>query len=109
NNGLGALGGNFEMIFGAHLILPSFVNKVRTAIVLDAGNVFQVPKFPGDNPANGIVQNESVSISNLRPSLGGALEWWSPMGPIDLTLAFPLNKRQYDSFQAFQFSIGVSL
>lgn len=109
NNNLVAIGGNFEMVFGAHLILPSFTPKVRTAIIFDAGNVFEVPKFPADIPANGVINNNSVALNNLRPSLGAGVEWWSPFGPIDVTLAFPLNKRPGDQTQPFQFSFGVSL
>lgn len=109
NNQQASIGGNLELLFGAHLILPSFYSKIRTAIIFDAGNVFQVPRFPLDTAANGIVQNNSVSISNLRPSVGAGLEWWSPMGPIDLTLAYPLNHRAHDLTTPFQFSFGVSL
>ncbi|ABS76818.1 outer membrane protein assembly factor BamA [Coxiella burnetii] len=123
-NSFGAIGGNLETIFGVHLILPQFISeRVRTAIVFDAGNVFQVPRFPGDIavPARAtipdpeaatrpqIIQNDRFSLKNLRPSLGLAVEWYTPLAPIDLTLAFPLNRRPGDNFQAFQFSFGVSL
>ncbi len=130
-NGDGALGGNLEAVFGAHLILPRFISeKVRTAIILDAGNVFQVPRFPQDiaipaganasvqnanpdaflrNNTPQIIQDYTASLRNLRPSLGLGVEWWSPIGPIDLTLAFPLNRRAGDELQTFQFSAGVSL
>lgn len=120
----GAIGGNLETIFGAHLILPQFIDrKVRTAIVFDLGNVFQVPLFPGDItiPARGgtsdpkantqpqIIQDDKFSLRNLRPSLGLSVEWYTPFAPINFTLAFPLNRRVGDNFQAFQFSFGVSL
>lgn len=124
-NSNAAIGGNLEMIFGAHLIFPNFISqKLRTAIIFDAGNVFQVPRFPGDiavparlppsrdplrNTTPQIVQNDSVALKNLRPSLGLAVTWYSPLGPIDLSLAFPLNKRQGDDLQAFQFTFGTSL
>ena len=120
----GAIGGNLETIFGAHLILPKFISQtVRTAMVFDVGNVFQVPRFPGDIviPARGgasdpkantrpqIIQDDKFSLKNLRPSLGLSVEWYTPFAPIDFTLAFPLNRRSGDNFQAFQFSLGVSL
>ncbi|MFW0079265.1 MAG: outer membrane protein assembly factor BamA [Coxiella endosymbiont of Haemaphysalis qinghaiensis] len=120
----GAIGGNLETIFGVHLILPKFIDqKVRTAIVFDVGNVFQVPLFPGDIaiPARGgtadpkantqpqIIQDDKFSLKNLRPSLGLSVEWYTPFAPIDFTLAFPLNRRVGDNFEAFQFSFGVSL
>lgn len=120
----GALGGNLETVFGSHLILPQFINeKVRMAVVFDVGNVFQVSRFPGDVavPARGgssdpeansrpqIIQDDIFSLENLRPSIGLAVEWYTPLAPIDFTLAFPLNRQHGDNFQAFQFSFGVSL
>ena len=123
-NSFGALGGNLETVFGAHLIFPQFITeKVRTALVFDVGNVFQVSRFPGDIavPARGgssdpeansrpqIIQDDAFSLKNLRPSIGLAVEWHTPLAPIDFTLAFPLNRRPGDNFQAFQFSFGVSL
>nr|WP_258267748.1 BamA/TamA family outer membrane protein [Coxiella-like endosymbiont] len=97
--------------------------KVRTALIFDVGNVFQVPRFPGDIalPARGgssdpeansrpqIIQDDTFSLKNLRPSIGLAVEWYTPLAPIDFTLAFPLNRQSGDNLQAFQFSFGVSL
>ncbi|AUJ58657.1 outer membrane protein assembly factor BamA [Coxiella-like endosymbiont of Amblyomma americanum] len=120
----GAIGGNLEVIFGAHLIFPQFFSQnVRTAIVFDAGNVFQVPRFFGDIaiPARGgafdpeantrpqIIQDDRFSLKNLRSSLGLSLEWYTAFAPIDFTLAFPLSRRSGDHFQAFQFSLGMIL
>ena len=91
--------------------------------MLDAGNVFQVPRFPGDIavPARlnrgqdslrmttpQILQDDKVALKNLRPSLGLAVSWYSPLGPINLSVAFPLNKRSTDNLQAFQFTFGTS-
>lgn len=129
-NSNAAIGGNLETIVGAHLILPSFTPSVRTAIIFDAGNVFQVPRYPGDiavparglpssvpgaanNPDNSglpqIIQDVTFRLSNLRYSLGIGLDWKSPMGPLSMTLAYPLNKQAGDQLQAFQFSMGLSL
>lgn len=123
-NSFGALGGNLETVFGAHLIFPKFISeKVRTALIFDVGNVFQVPRFPGDIaiPARGgssdpeansrpqIIQDDTFSLKNLRPSIGLAVEWYTPLMPVDFTLAFPLNRQSGDNFQAFQFSFGMSL
>lgn len=123
-NSFGALGGNQETVLGAHLIFPKFISeKVRTALVFDVGNIFQVPRFLGDIaiPARGgssdpeansrpqIIQDDTFSLKNLRPSIGFAVEWYTLLAPIDFTLAFPLNRQSGDNFQAFQFSFGVSL
>jgi len=117
-----AIGGNLELVFGVHLIFPNFISdRLRTAIVLDAGNVFQTPRFPADIavPARNtndslfrstpqVIQDDKVALKNLRPSLGLAVSWYSPLGPINLSVAFPLNKRPGDDLQAFQFTFGTS-
>ena len=108
-NNNGALGGNLETVFGLHLILPTFISdKLRTSIVLDAGNVFQDPVYPEDAPPQ-IIQNNAFSFKNLRPSLGAEISWYSPLGPIQVSVAFPLDKRPGDDLQPFQFSFGTSL
>ncbi|WP_423062704.1 outer membrane protein assembly factor BamA [Candidiatus Paracoxiella cheracis] len=118
-----AIGGNLEMVFGFHVIFPNFISdRLRTAIVFDAGNVFQTPIFqpdvavPARNTGDSlrqttpqIIQDDKVALKNLRPSLGLAISWYSPLGPIDLSVAFPLNKRMGDDPQAFQFTFGTSL
>ena len=111
-NSFSAIGGNLKTIFGFHLIFPKFISeKVRTALVFDVGNVFQVPRFPGDIAAAHpqIIQDDRFFPKNLRPSIGFAVEWYTPLAPIDLTLAFPLDHRLGDNCQAFQFSLGLSL
>ncbi len=123
-NSDGAIGGNLKVEMGLHLILPPFISsKVRTAIVLDAGNVFQVPRWPADiavpsrTPPNDnyptdqpqVIHDYTASLRNLRTSLGISLVWITPFAPIDLSLAFPLEKRPGDQLQAFQFTFGASL
>jgi outer membrane protein insertion porin family len=104
-----ALGGNLATVFNANLILPEFISpKVRTSIILSAGNVFQVPRNQGDlNDAN-IVNIDKVRIQNLRTSAGVMFEWFSPMGMIDLSIAMPLNKKKDDQEKIFDFSFGTS-
>ena len=99
-----SLGGNVEMIGGLNFILPNFISdKVRTAIILDAGNIFQTDHVPG-------ISYESVSLKNLRVTAGIMVSWWSPLGaPIDFSLAEPLNKKPGDQLALFGFSFGATL
>lgn len=115
-----ALGGNLLTTAGAHLILPNFLSdQVRMALTFDAGNVFQSPIYgpnntavvPGtSNPALPLViQNDAFAFKNFRMSAGLLVIWYTPFfGPIDLSLAFPLNKRPYDMLEPFQFAMGMS-
>ncbi len=81
---------------------------MRTLITLSAGNVFDVPRNASDEADPNIVNLETVSFANLRTSAGVMLEWYSPMGMIDLSFAVPLNKKANDQEKMFDFSFGTS-
>jgi Outer membrane protein/protective antigen OMA87 len=44
----------------------------------------------------------------LRVSTGAGLEWWSPIGPLNLTLSHAIKKKSTDEFEGFQFNIGTT-
>jgi len=44
----------------------------------------------------------------LRVSTGAGLEWWSPVGPLNLTLSHAIKKKTTDEFEGFQFNIGTT-
>ena len=92
-------GGAFKTVASTQMILPvPFLEKsenVRLAAFFDIGNVFATPS---DFDAN-----------ELRYSVGLAGYWISPLGPIVLSVAAPLNEQSSDETQIFQFSFGVPL
>jgi outer membrane protein insertion porin family len=89
---------------GLNFILPDFItNKVRTAMILDAGNIYQTNHVAG-------ISYENVSFSTLRVTTGVMVSWWSPLGaPLDFSLAVPLNKKPGDQLSIFGFSFGATL
>jgi outer membrane protein insertion porin family len=99
-----ALGGNVQVLTGINFILPDFIShKVRTAFLLDAGNIFQTNHTPG-------VSYENISLDNLRATAGIMVSWWSPLGaPLDFSLAWPLNQKPGDQTSIFGFSFGAAL
>ncbi|OGT34096.1 MAG: outer membrane protein assembly factor BamA [Gammaproteobacteria bacterium RIFCSPHIGHO2_02_FULL_39_13] len=99
-----AIGGNVQTLAGLNFILPDFINhKVRTALILDAGNIFQTNHVPG-------ISYESISLNNLRVTTGIMVSWWSPLGaPLDFSLAVPLNKKPGDQLSIFGFSFGAAI
>jgi len=50
---------------------------------------------------------QNIDFGELRYSAGVGLSWNSPMGPLQLSYARPLNKKPGDDTQAFQFQIGT--
>ncbi|MDE1181935.1 outer membrane protein assembly factor BamA [Paraburkholderia sp.] len=85
--------GNIEMTFP----LPGsgWDRTLRIFTFLDGGNVW------GD-------EGNSVGANGLRYSYGAGLEWISPIGPLKLSLGFPVVKHSTDKYQKFQFQIGTS-
>jgi outer membrane protein insertion porin family len=115
-----ALGGNLLTTVGLHLIFPNFISDtLRTALTVDAGNVFQSPVYQRDTQAifrytNGlisplVVQDNSFALRNFRASAGVLVTWFTPFfGPISVSLAYPLSKRFGDQLEPFQFAMGLS-
>jgi outer membrane protein insertion porin family len=67
-------------------------NNVRLAAFVDVGNVYARPS--------------DFDASELRYSAGAALYWISPLGPLVLSFAQPLNEKEDDELERFQFSFG---
>ena len=43
----------------------------------------------------------------IRYSAGGGLEWMTPIGPLQLYFVKPLNKKEHDETNSFEFNIGA--
>jgi len=87
------LAGSIELTFP----LPGtgYDRTLRVFSFLDAGNVW------GD-------EGNSIGANGLRYGYGVGLAWISPIGPLKLSLGFPLTKHDGDQYQKFQFQIGTA-
>ncbi|RKP52707.1 outer membrane protein assembly factor BamA [Trinickia fusca] len=85
--------GNIELTFP----LPGtgYDRTLRVFTFFDGGNVW------------GNVGN-STGANGLRYGYGMGLAWISPIGPLKLSLGFPLQKHTGDQYQKFQFQIGTA-
>jgi outer membrane protein insertion porin family len=85
--------GNIELTFP----LPGtgYDRTLRVFTFVDGGNVW------GDEGA-------SIGSNGLRYSYGFGLAWISPIGPLKLSLGFPIVKHEGDQYQKFQFQIGTA-
>ncbi|MDH5480709.1 MAG: outer membrane protein assembly factor BamA, partial [Nitrosomonas sp.] len=92
-NGL-SLGGSKRVVGNIEVLFPMpFMREdrsLRLSGFLDGGTV-----FAGD-----------INTSDLRYSAGIAVTWVSPMGPLKVSLARPLNDKPGDNLQVFQFQFG---
>ena len=93
------IGGQARVIMNAELQLPfpgtGVDRSLRWFTFLDAGQVF--------NPQDG----QQISLGDLRYSTGLGISWISPVGPLKLSLGYPLNAQSFDRIQRFQFQLGT--
>lgn len=92
-----AVGGSFLTVFNTEIIFPvpfmESANASRLSAFFDIGNVF-------DNV-------DAFDTGELRYSAGIAGVWASPLGPISVSIGFPLNASAGDQEQRFQFTVGT--
>jgi len=93
-----ALGGSFKLIGQVEVILPVPFFKETRAFRLtsffDFGNVYG--------------PDEDFEFDTIRYSVGISAIWLSPLGPMTVSIAAPLNTQPLDDEQAFQFTFGTS-
>ncbi len=89
------LGGNLSAVGSLEALfpLPGYKDKnVRLSTFIDAGNVWG----PDDR----------VQWRDVRASVGIAVSWDSPVGPLRFSVAQPLKDRPGDKIERFQFQLG---
>ncbi len=96
-----ATGGKRKIIGNAELFHPILKGdkSVRASVFLDAGQIYQDGKdLPG---------TESSDLQGFRFSTGVGIAWNSPIGPLKFSFAHPLNVKERDKIQRFQFQVGT--
>ena len=90
------LGGNRRMVGGAELLwsLPGMDKAFRMGWFFDAGQVYGA--------------DDKIQLSDLRYSTGLTASWVSPIGPLKFSLGRPLNKKEGDKTEMFQFQMGTT-
>jgi outer membrane protein insertion porin family len=56
----------------------------------------------------GVDYNSSLEGNGIRSSVGLALDWMSPVGPMNFTLAYPVTKQSGDKIETFTFNLGTT-
>ena len=92
-----AIGGSKRLIGNAELQFPfpgsSKDRSLRWFVFTDGGQVFQ--------------EKSPIRLQEMRYSAGIGLSWISPVGPLRLSFAKPLNKKEGDQIEGFQFQMGT--
>ena len=56
----------------------------------------------------GVDYDSSLDKSKIRSSLGIGLDWFSPLGPMNFSLAHPITKADGDRTETFRFNLGTT-
>ncbi|CCG18902.1 outer membrane protein assembly complex protein YaeT [Taylorella asinigenitalis 14/45] len=106
------LGGNTKIVGNIQLYLPfpgtQNDRSLRWFLFADAGKVGVTGgdmKCSAGNPSYGGVVDDPCG---WRYSAGVGLSWQSPIGPLQISYAYPLKSKEGDKKQSFQFQIGAS-
>lgn len=90
------IGGSLKVSAGADLYFPvPFIRdskQFRVGAFVDAGNVYE--------------DVDAFDAGDLRYSTGVSMVWMSPIGPLALSFAQPLNEKSGDDTEVVQFTLG---
>jgi outer membrane protein insertion porin family len=94
------IGGNFGVAINFASTIPQILEQSQNVdflFFIDAANLW------------GVDYDKSLDDSgSIRSSLGLALDWYSPIGPMNFSLAYPLTKKDSDKEETFRFNLGTT-
>ncbi len=95
------VGGNYAAALSLTTNLPMIAPTLQNfefSYFLDFGNVWGTD-----------YRSSNFDDSNsLRASTGAGVEWWTPVGPLNLTFSHAIQKKSTDEYEGFQFNIGTT-
>ena len=94
------IGGNYVTALNIASTLPNILpnsQNIDFSIFFDAANIW------------GVDYNSSLDdASKIRSSLGMAIDWFTPIGPLTFSLTETLSKHSTDVTESFRFNIGTT-
>mgnify|MGYP003322396648 CR=1 FL=1 len=94
------VGGNYATAVNVVTTLPKLFATVQNAefqFFLDAANVW------------GVDYSDTIDDSNkIRTSTGVAINWYTPIGPLNFSIAQPITKAKSDKTESFRFNLGTT-
>jgi outer membrane protein insertion porin family len=91
------LGGNARLLGKMEMLFPPpwdvESKSMRFMAFFDAGNVYNT--------------DDGVDLDEIRYSTGVSMVWLTPVGPLTFSYAIPLNDKDGDEVEQFQFTLGT--
>ena len=94
------IGGNFVSSLNISSTIPQILENIQSTdftIFLDVANIW------------GVDYDSSLdNADEIRSSIGIGLDWFSPVGPVNFSLAQPISKGDSDKTETFRFNLGTT-
>jgi len=93
------IGGNYAYSINFASNIPQILEESQNLdflIFADAADIW------------GVDYDSSIKGNGIRSSVGVALDWMSPIGPLNFTLAYPVAKQTGDKTESFRFNLGTT-
>lgn len=94
------VGGNYAATINFTSTIPQILENsenIDFLVFFDVGNVWGVDYFKGEDEGH-----------EIRSSTGIGIDWLTPIGPLNFTLATALTKADSDKTETFRFNLGTS-
>ena len=94
------IGGNYAAALNFSSTIPQILENsenIDFLMFFDVANIWGVDYFNGDDEG-----------SQIRSSIGVGIDWITPIGPLNFTLAQPISKSSTDKTESFRFNLGTS-
>ena len=94
------IGGNYTSVLNLTSTLPQILENNQTtdfAVFLDVANIW------------GVDYDSSIDDQNkIRSAVGFGVDWFTPIGPLNFSLAAPISKASTDETETFRFNLGTT-
>ena len=99
-DGADFVGGNYITTFNASTTVPQLLSNYQNAnfsLFFDAANIW------------GVDYSSTLSdASTIRSSIGLAVDFFTPIGPLNFSLSQPITKAKNDITESFRFNLGTT-
>ena len=99
-DGTDFVGGNYALAFNAATTMPQILPSLQNtnfSLFFDAANVWGVDYFKGDDEG-----------SEIRSSIGLAIDFFTPIGPLNFSFSETITKGKNDITESFRFNLGTT-
>ena len=94
------IGGNYASTLNVSTTLPQILENNQTTdflLFLDVANLW------------GVDYDSSIDDANkIRSAIGFGVDWFTPIGPLNFSLASPITKASSDETETFRFNLGTT-